>query len=182
MFSKNEERNLLDAGFILLDEASWDTRESEPETDRSCCQGLFVHVQSCLTLRLQGLKPTRLLCPCDFPGKILWWVATSCSGDLPGLWMGPTPPASSGLARGFFTTVPPGILPIYPFVPQDGKTAAVQSPLARLPAPRSRALAPGDTAEQPWPCFPQPILVPFVIFKPLTAMWFKALICKETDR
>ena len=99
MFSKNEEHSLLDGGFILLDEASWDTRESEPETDRSCCQGLFVHAQSCLTLRLRGLKPTRLLCPCDFPGKILWWVATSCSGDLPGLWMGPTPPASSGLYR-----------------------------------------------------------------------------------
>ena len=31
---------------------------------------IFVHGQSCLTLRLHGLQPTRLFCPWNFPSKI----------------------------------------------------------------------------------------------------------------
>ena len=35
--------------------------------------------KSCLTLRLYGLQPARLLCPWDFPARMLEWAAISFS-------------------------------------------------------------------------------------------------------
>ena len=47
------------------------------------CQNVWVSVaQSCPTLLPHGLEPTRLLCPWDFPGKMLEWVAISFSRAL----------------------------------------------------------------------------------------------------
>ena len=46
----------------------------------------------------------RLLCPWDFPGKILKWAAISSSKDLPDPGTKPTPLVSPALAGGFFTT------------------------------------------------------------------------------
>ena len=44
------------------------------------CACMLIHVQF---LRPHGLQPTRLLCPWDFPARILEWLATPSSRDLP---------------------------------------------------------------------------------------------------
>ena len=57
-------------------------------------------------LHLHGLKPTRLICPWDYPGKN---TAVGCHfllpGDLPNPGIKPSSPA---LAGRFFTNEPPG--------------------------------------------------------------------------
>ena len=66
------------------------------------CATLHVHVRSfsCVwLLRCHGLEPTRLLCPCDFPGKN---SGVSCHFLLQGIFL------TQGLAAGYFTTVPRG--------------------------------------------------------------------------
>ena len=44
-------------------------------------------------LQPHELEPARLLCPWDFPGKILEWVAISFSRDLPDPGTEPGSPA-----------------------------------------------------------------------------------------
>ena len=81
-------------------------------------------------------------------------------GDLPNLWMEPTSLASSGLARGFFTTVLPGTVSIVYLLPptrwENG--GSEESPRKTgchfPPPPRSWPLTPGDTADQLWPLLP----------------------------
>ena len=57
------------------------------------------------SLRPNGLKPTRLLCPWDFPGKK---TGLGCyallQGDLPDPRIEPESPVSPALAGGFFST------------------------------------------------------------------------------
>ena len=60
------------------------------------------------SLRLYGLKPIRFLCPWDFPGKDLEWVAIPSPGDLPDLGIEPSSLTSPALAGGSFTTEPLG--------------------------------------------------------------------------
>ena len=71
----------------------------------------LAYYQSCLTLQLHGLQPTRLLCPCDFPGKN---TEAGCHFLLKGIFpdpgIEPASPTSSALAGRFFTTEPPGKL------------------------------------------------------------------------
>ena len=51
------------------------------------CVCIYMSVRMCVcarsvmfnSLQTPGLKPTRLLCPWDFPGRILEWVAVSFS-------------------------------------------------------------------------------------------------------
>ena len=50
------------------------------------------------------MDPTKLLCPWNFPGKIMEWLPLPTPGDLPDLRIEPASPA---LASGFFTTEPP---------------------------------------------------------------------------
>ena len=61
-------------------------------------------LQSCLTLQLHGLLPTRLLCPLILQARILKWVAMSSFRDLPYPGIISVSPA---LASRFFTTEPP---------------------------------------------------------------------------
>ena len=71
-----------------------------------------VCLQSLSHIRLFGIPwtvyPTRLLCPGDYPSKILDLVAIPSPGDLPDLMVEPMSLASPALAGGFLTTVPPG--------------------------------------------------------------------------
>ena len=59
------------------------------------------------SLRPHGLRPIRFLCPWDFPGKDLEWVAVPSPGDPPDLGIEPSSLTSPALAGGFFTTEPP---------------------------------------------------------------------------
>ena len=65
--------------------------------------------QSCLTLRPHGLKPARLLCPWDFPGKN---TGVGChfliQRIFPTQKIKPVSPASPAVAGEFFTTAAPG--------------------------------------------------------------------------
>ena len=70
--------------------------------------GMCVCSQLYLTLRPRGLYPPRLLCPWDFPARILEWVAISSSRGFPDPG---TQPTSIALAGGFFTTEPPKEIP-----------------------------------------------------------------------
>ena len=55
--------------------------------------------------------PARLLCGI-FQARILDWVAISNSRESFQLRIKPTSPAPPALARGFFTTMPPGLPPL----------------------------------------------------------------------
>ena len=44
------------------------------------------------SLQPHGLQPTRLLCPCDSPGKNTGWVAISSPADLPNPGIKPRSP------------------------------------------------------------------------------------------
>ena len=77
-----------------------------------CCH-MAVCVCVCLLSYLLLLatlwtKPARLLCPWDFPARILEWVAISSSRGFPDPG---TQPTSIALAGGFFTTEPPKEIP-----------------------------------------------------------------------
>ena len=62
--------------------------------------------KSCLTLlQPHGLQSTRLLCPCDFPGKN---TGVGCHFLLPGIFPTQGSNMSHALAGGFFTSEPPG--------------------------------------------------------------------------
>ena len=71
----------------------------------------LIYYQSCLTLQIHGLQPTRFLCPCDFPGKN---TEAGCyfllKGIFPDPGIEPASPTSSPLAGKFFITEPPGKL------------------------------------------------------------------------
>ena len=72
--------------------------------------GVRMHAQSCPTLRPHGLQLTRLLCPCDFPGKN---TGVGCyvllQENLPNSGIKPVSVASPAFAGGFFTTSAPWI-------------------------------------------------------------------------
>ena len=62
----------------------------------------------CCSLWPQGLQPTRLLCPWNFPGKNTGVVAMLYSRDLPEPGIKPKSLAFPALVGIIFTTVPPG--------------------------------------------------------------------------
>ena len=59
-------------------------------------------------LQPHRLKPTRLFCPWNFPGKNTGVGCHLLLQNLPDPGIKPSPPASPTLAGGFFTTVLPG--------------------------------------------------------------------------
>ena len=64
----------------------------------SCCFNGYV-------VQPQGLEPTRLLCPWDFPGKN---TGAGFHVLLQGIFLTGIEPASLALAGGFSTAEPPG--------------------------------------------------------------------------
>lgn len=62
--------------------------DSKKESERyiiiklSVCACVHMSVHTCSAVS-NSLQPTMLFCPCDFPGKIMEWVAISYSRDLP---------------------------------------------------------------------------------------------------
>ena len=61
--------------------------------NRYVCMAAARSLQLCLTLQPSRLQPAKLLCPWDFPGRILEWVAMFSSRDLPDPAIEPTSPA-----------------------------------------------------------------------------------------
>ena len=82
-------------------------------------------------------SPTRLLCPCSFPGwRILEWGAILGSKNLPNLGIKPISPA---LAAGFFTTEPPRKPTLVPYC--SGFYSFVVYLMEKAMAPHSSTLA-----------------------------------------
>ena len=69
-------------------------------TDMRVC--VCVCAQLCPTLQPHGLKPARLLCPWDYPGKNTGVGCHALLQALPDPGIGPMSPLSPALAGGFF--------------------------------------------------------------------------------
>ena len=69
------------------------------------CARMLNHLVASDSLQLQGLEPTRLLCPWDSPGKNTGGLPFPPAGDLPDPGIEPISPVAP-LAGRFFTTEP----------------------------------------------------------------------------
>ena len=80
-----------------------------------------------------GRQPARVICPWDFSGKILEWVAISFSGDLSDPGIKPESPVSPALQVNFLPTEPLR-KPLYRYIPTEKEMAPHSSILVwRIP-------------------------------------------------